>query len=252
MTSMTSISPSSSSNTGADMIDMTRQAIIDKFSELHKKHYVPRGYMISTVNDDVAKEFVENHPEITWTFGYNKYAEANIQSAKIYVVIFDKVFTVLLERPMYPVERSEFECYFGFGGHCEGYTPYRMIVRFATTIEEHGFDYRTLLEENRTDKKENVKENSEHETDETDETDSILVDVDIPYIKDVFKLLVIGGYVKYWKAWDELSQWFLQHTHDENIRSWLQTDFQTKKSEKNCLSTINKYVFEDILKTLNK
>jgi hypothetical protein len=208
---------------------LSKQAVAAKFSELHKKYYVPRGYMISTVNDDVAKKFVESHPEIVWTFGYNSYARANIQTATIRVTIFGKVFTVLLERPMYPVELSEFECYFGFGGHCEGFTLYRMIVRFATTIEEHGFDYRMLLEEN-------IKENPEPETDSAN--------VDIPYIQDVFKLLVIGGYVKYWKAWDELSEWFLQHTDDKSIRTWIQTEFPKQKSEKNCLSTINKYVFD--------
>jgi hypothetical protein len=209
---------------------LSKQAVAAKFSELHKKYYVGRGYMISTVNDDVAKKFVEDHPEIVWTFGYNTYARANIQTAKIHVTIFGKVFTVLLERPMYPVELSEFECYFGFGGHCEGFTPYRMIVRFATTVEEHGFDYRTLLQEN-------IKENPEPETDSAQ--------VDIPYIQDVFKLLVIGGYVKYWKAWDELSQWFLQQTDDESIRTWIQTEFPNQKMEKNCLCTINKYVFEN-------
>ena len=211
----------------------SKQDVSDKFSELHKKYYVNRGYMISTVNDNIAKKFVEDHPEITWIFGYNKYAEANIQTAKINVEIFGKMFTVLLERPMYPVERSEFECYFGFGGHCEGFTPYRMIMRFATTIEEHGFDYRTLL---------HIKENIETEA----EVEVEAVNVDITYIQNVFKLLVIGGYVKYWKAWDELSQWFLQHTDDENIRFWLQTELIREKSEKNCLSTINKYVFEMI------
>ncbi len=209
----------------------SKQAVSDKFSELHKKYYVPRGYMISTVNDDVAKTFVESHPEIVWTFGYNSYARANIQTATININIFGKPFTVLLERPMYPVELSEFECYFGFGGHCEGFTPYRMIVRFATTVEEHGFDYRTLLEGN-------IKENYENYAESNDT-------LDIPYIQDVFKLLVIGGYVKYWKAWDELSQWFLQQTDDESIRTWLQTEFPIQKSEKNCLSTINKYVFEN-------
>jgi hypothetical protein len=182
--------------------------------------------MISTVNDDVAKKFVKDHPEITWIFGYNTYAQANIQTATIKVTIFGKLFTVLLERPMYPVERSEFECYFGFGGHCEGYTPYRMIIRFATTIEEHGFDYQTLLEGN-------IKENSNKT-------------VDIPYIQDVFKLLVIGGYVKYWKAWDELTQWFLEHTNDENIRTWIQTEFQGEISGKNGFSRINKYIFSSL------
>ena len=204
----------------------SKQDVAAKFSELHNKHYVSRGYMISTVSDEFTKKFVEDHPEITWVFGYNTYAQANIQTAKIYVTIFDKVFTVLLERPMYPVERSEFECYFGFGGHCEGYTPYRMIVRFATTIEEHGFDHRRLLEGN-------IKEN-----------DTESNNIDIPYIQDVFKLLVIGGYVKFWKAWDELSQWFLEHIEHENIRTWIQNELQREKSETKYLSTINKYVFE--------
>ena len=213
----------------------SKETIIKKFSDLHKKYYVNYGYMISTVKDDnVAEKFVEDHPEIAWIFGYNDHAKAHIQTAKIHVTIFGKPFTVLLERPLYRVERSEFEYYFGFGGHCEGFTLYRMIVRFATTIEEHGFDYRMLLEEN-------IKENPEPETDSAN--------VDIPYIQDVFKLLVIGGYVKYWKAWDELSQWFLQQTDDddddddESIRTWLQTEFPMQKSEKKCLSTINKYVF---------
>ena len=225
----------------------SKQDVIDKFSDLHKKYYVPRGYMISPVNDDVAKKFVETHPELVWTFGYNSYARANIQTATIKVTIFGKPFTVLLERPLYRVELSEFECYFGFGGHCEGYTPYRMIARFATTIEEHGFDYRTLLEGNIKENKEN--ENSKENVAITTATEleevAKPIDIPYPYIQDVFKLLVIGGYVKYWKAWDELSQWFLQQTDDddESIRTWLQTEFPMQKSEKKCLSTINKYVF---------
>jgi hypothetical protein len=204
----------------------SKQTIVNKFSELHNKYYVPRGYMISAVNDDVAKKFVEDHNEIVWSSDYNRYAGAMIQTAAIHVTIFGNPFTVLLERPLNPVHRCEFEEYFGFGGHCKGFTPYRMIARFATTIEEHGFDYRTLLEEN-------SKENS-------DDT------VDIPYIQDVFKLLVIGGYVKYWKAWDELIQWFLEHTDDESIRTWIQTEFQGEISGENGFSRINKYVFGSI------
>jgi hypothetical protein len=220
---------------------LSKQDVADKFSDLHKKYYVPRGYMISTVNDDVSKKFVKDHPEIAWIFGYNTYARANIQTATNHVTIFGKQFTVLLERPLHRVELSEFECYFGFGGHCEGFTPYRMIVRFATTVEEHGFDYRTLLILNDGHLEENV-ESSVAAT----ELEEVAKPIDIPYIQDVFKLLVIGGYVKYWKAWDELSEWFLQHTDDESIRTWIQTEFPKQKSEKNCLSTINKYVFESI------
>ena len=224
-----------------EKMPLSKQAVSDKFSELHKKYYVPRGYMISTVNDDVAKKFVEDHNEIVWTFGYNSYARANIQTAEIRVTIFGKVFTVLLERPLYRVELSEFECYFGFGGYCEGFTLYRMIARFATTIEEHGFDYRTLLEGNSKEIKENSKENVASAA--STELEELAKPIDISYIQDVFKLLVIGGHVKYWKAWDELTQWFLEHTEDEGIRTWLETEFPIQKSEKNCLSTINKYVF---------
>jgi hypothetical protein len=227
----------------------SKNAVADKFSDLHKKYYVPRGYMISTVNDSVAKKFIEDHPEIVWTFGYNSYARANIQTATIHATIFGKVFTVLLERPLYRVEFSEFECYFGFGGHCEGFTPYRMIARFATTIEEHGFDYRTLLllndghlEENSNEDKENVASAAAAGT----ELEESANPIDIPYIQDVFKLLVIGGYVKYWKAWDELTQWFLEHADDESIRTWIQTEFQGETSGENGFSRINKYVFGSI------
>ena len=203
---------------------LSKQTIVDKFSELKNKYYVPRGYMISAVNDDVAKKFVEDHSEIVWSSDYNRYAGAIIQTAAIHVTIFGNPFTVLLERPLNPVHRCEFEDYFGFGGHCKGFTPYRMIARFATTIEEHGFDFQTLLEEN-------SKENSDNT-------------IDIPYIQDVFKLLVIGGYVKYWKAWDELAQWFIEHADDdESIRTWLQTEFQGETSGENGFSRINKYIF---------
>ena len=212
------------SNTG-----MTRQFVAEKFSELHKKHYVNRGHMITTMNDDAAKKFVEEHPEIEWTLKYNEYAEANIQTAKIRVTVFGKPFTVLLERPLYQVHRSEFEYYFGFGGHCNGYTQYRMIVRFATTFEEHGFDYRTLLLLPTND----VEESGQN------------VAVDPEYIQNVFKLLVIGGYVKYWKAWNELNEWFLERIDDENTRNWLLNEIELDKTEKKCLSTINKYVFEN-------
>ena len=203
---------------------LSKQTIVNKFSELKNKYYVPRGYMISAVNDDVAKKFVEYHSEIVWSSDYNRYAGAIIQTAAIHVTIFGNPFTVLLERPLNPVHRCEFEEYFGFGGHCKGFTPYRMIARFATTIEEHGFDFQTLLEEN-------SKENSDNT-------------IDIPYIQDVFKLLVIGGYVKYWKAWDELAQWFIEHADDdESIRTWLQTEFQGETSGENGFSRINKYIF---------
>jgi hypothetical protein len=206
---------------------MSKQRVVEKFTELHKKYFVNRGFMVSTVNDEFSKQFIELHPEIKWVQTYNAHAETYIQSANISVVIFGKSFSVLLERPLYPVHRSEFEYYFGFGGHCEGYTEFRMIARFLSSFEEHSFHYEELLLQH-------------SDNDNNDDT------IDIDYIKDVFKLLVIGGYVKYWKAMNELNQWFIDNIHDDNdddddrdsqIRKWL-------LHENGLPGTINTYIFE--------
>jgi len=223
---------------------VTRQRIVEKFTELHKKYFVNRGCMISTLNDDFSKQFVEMHPEIEWVHTYNRYAETYIQVAQINVEIFGKPFPVLLERPLKPSHRSEFECYFGFGGHCEGYTEFRIISRFPESFEEHSFNYEELLMLSSSEKSgdssgDKVKENLEHSD----------YDVDINYIKDVFKLLVIGGYVKYWKAFDELNKWFLDNIYQgdidgDDIQKWLSDECDRDKKDDNGLGTINKYIFE--------
>jgi hypothetical protein len=198
--------------------------------------------MISTVNDEFSKQFVETHPEIEWVHTYNRYAETDIQVAQINVAIFGKSFPVLLERPLKPIHRSEFECYFGFGGHCEGYTEFRMISRFPESFEEHSFHYEELLmlsssEKNGDSSGDKVKENLEHSD----------YGVDISYIKDVFKLLIIGGYVKYWEAFDELNRWFIDNLDQgdgDDIRKWLSDECDRDKKDENGLGTINKYIFE--------
>lgn len=213
---------------------MSKQRIVEKFTELHKKYFVNRGCMISTVNDEFSKQFVETHPEIEWVHTYNRYAETDIQVAQINVAIFGKSFPVLLERPLKPIHRSEFECYFGFGGHCEGYTEFRMISRFPESFEAHSFHYEELF-----------MMSSSGDGGDND-------DIDINYIKDVFKLLVIGGYVKYWEAFDELNRWFIDNLDigdgdidGDDIRKWLSDECDRDKKDKNGLGTINKYIFEN-------
>lgn len=221
---------------------MSKHRVVEKFTELHKKYFVNRGFMVSTVNDEFSKQFIELHPEIKWVQTYNAHAETYIQSANISVVIFGKSFSVLLERPLYPVHRSEFEYYFGFGGHCEGYTEFRMISRFPESFEEHSFHYEELLmlsssEKNGDSSGDKVKENLEHSD----------YGVDISYIKDVFKLLIIGGYVKYWEAFDELNRWFIDNLDQgdgDDIRKWLSDECDRDKKDENGLGTINKYIFE--------
>lgn len=209
---------------------MSKQRIVEKFTELHTKYFVNRGCMISTVNDEFSKQFVETHPEIEWVHTYNRYAETDIQVAQINVEIFGKSFPVLLERPLKPIHRSEFECYFGFGGHCEGYTEFRMISRFPESFEAHSFHYEELF----------MMSSS------VDGGDNDVIDIN--YIKDVFKLLVIGGYVKYWEAFDELNRWFIDNLDQgdgDDIRKWLSDECDRDKKDKNGLGTINKYIFEN-------
>ena len=233
---------------------VTRQRVVEKFTELHKKYFVNRGCMISTLNDNFSKQFVETHPEIEWVHTYNRYAETDIQVAQINVEIFGKPFPVLLERPLKPSHRSEFECYFGFGGHCEGYTEFRMISRFPESFEEHSFNYEELLMLSSSEKGgDNSGDNSGDGRDGRDEVKENLeysdYDVDINYIKDVFKLLIIGGYVKYWKAFDELNKWFLDNIYQgdidgDDIQKWLSDECDRDKKDENGLGTINKYIFE--------
>lgn len=224
------------SNNNTNKQKMTKQRIVEKFTELHKKYFVNRGCMISTLNDNFSKQFVEMHPEIKWVHTYNCYAETDIRVAQINVSIFGKSFPVLLERPLKPSHRSEFECYFGFGGHCEGYTEFRMISRFPESFEEHSFNYEELLMLSSSgDGGGEVKEH--------------LDDIDINYIKDVLKLLIIGGYVKYWKAFDELNKWFVDNIYQcdingDDIWKWLSDEYDRDKKDENGLGTINKYIFE--------
>ncbi len=235
-------------NNNTNKQKITKQRVVEKFTELHNKYFVNRGCMISTLNDNFSKQFVETHPEIKWVHTYNRYAETYIQVAQINVEIFGKSFPVLLERPLKPSHRSEFECYFGFGGHCEGYTEFRMISRFPESFEEHSFNYEELLmlsskssEKGGDNSGDEVKENLEHSDYD--------YDVDIKYIKDVFKLLIIGGYVKYWKAFDELNKWFVDNIYQcdidgDDIWKWLSDEYDRDKKDENGLGTINKYIFE--------
>ena len=233
---------------------VTRQCVVEKFTELHKKYFVNRGCMISTLNDNFSKQFVETHPEIEWVHTYNRYAETDIQVAQINVEIFGKPFPVLLERPLKPSHRSEFECYFGFGGHCEGYTEFRIISRFPESFEEHSFNYEELLMLSSSEKGgDNSGDNSGDGRDGRDEVKENLeysdYDVDINYIKDVFKLLIIGGYVKYWKAFDELNKWFIDNIYQcdidgDDIWKWLSDECDRDKKDENGLGTMNKYIFE--------
>jgi len=189
--------------------------VITKFENLKKIYYTMRGCMISTVNGDFSKQFLEKYPNLEWSEKYNKYAEADVLTAKINVIIFGKPFAVYLHRPIKMVHRYEYEEFFGFGGHCEGFSYDRIIMTFEERFNDN-VDIEYLLMTG---------------TLVSGEGDECCV-IDEKYIKNAFKLLVVGGYVKRWTAFNEFKEWFKERGFN--------VDFDMNNGE-----TFTSFIFED-------
>ena len=179
--------------------------VITKFTELNNLYYSTRGCMISTLNDEFSKKFLEKHPDLIWEQKYNQYAEANVLTAKINITIFGRPFVVMLCRPIKEVHRYEYEEFFGFLGHCKGFSRDRIIMTFAESFDKN-IDIEYLLMTG------TLVGKSECEGD----GEKYCV-IDEPYIKNALKLLVVGGYVKYWAAFNKFKNWFKERGFDYEI-----------------------------------
>ena len=186
--------------------------VITKFKDLSKKYYMVRGCMISTVDDDFSKEFLKKHPNLVWEETYNSYAEAYVLTAKINVIIFGQPFAVYLHRPIKEVHRFEYEDFFGFGGHCQGFSFNRIIAAYQEIFDDN-IDIEYLLMTGTLASGE-------------------CCTIDEKYIKNVLKMMVLGGYVKYWAAFNEFKEWFKERGFN--------VDFDTSTGQ-----TITSFVFED-------
>ena len=189
--------------------------VITKFKDLKKIYYTSRGCMISTVNDDFSKKFLGKYPNLVWSEKYNKYADTDVLTAKINVIIFGKLFAVYLHRPIKMVHRYEYEEFFGFGGHCEGFSYDRIIMTFEERFDDN-VDIEYLLMTG---------------TLASGEGDECCV-IDEKYIKNALKLLVVGGYVKRWTAFNEFKEWFKERGFN--------VDFDMNNGE-----TFTSFIFED-------
>ena len=180
----------------SEIIDTTTYLdVISKFKDLQNNYYVDHGCMILTMNDKFAKRFLEKHASITWTATYNQYAESNVLTAKISVIIFEQPFTVHLHRPLKQVHRWEYENFFGFGGHNAGFSRDRIIITFPVSFDKN-IDYEYMLMMGTLIGR--VDEDSSREC----------CTINEKYIKNALKLLVIGGYVKEWNAFNRFKEWF--------------------------------------------
>jgi hypothetical protein len=190
--------------------------VITKFKDLKNKYYTVRGCMILTINDDFSKQFLEKYPNLVWREEYNEYAEAHVFRAKVNINSFGKQFVVCLHRPIKQVHRWEYEYFFGFGGHNEGFSFDRIIATFEETFDED-IDIEYLLMTG---------------TLVGGSDDGECCAIDEKYIKNVLKLLVLGGYVKKWAAFNEFKDWFKERGFN--------VDFDTSSGQK-----ITSFIFED-------
>ena len=81
-----------STTTATAAATITYNDVITKFKDLKKKYYTERGCMISTLYDNFVKEFIKKHPNLLWKQTYNSYAETDVLTGKINVIIFGRPF----------------------------------------------------------------------------------------------------------------------------------------------------------------
>jgi hypothetical protein len=203
---------------------ITYTDIITKFKDLKNKYYTERGCMISTLYDNFVKEFLEKYPNLLWEETYNSYAETDVLTGKINVIIFGRPFIVYLHRPIKQVHRWEYENFFGFGGHNEGFSYDRIIATFQERFDDN-IDIEYLLMTG------TLAGSSGEDRVDDDECRECCV-IDEKYIKNALKLLVVGGYVKRWAAFNEFKEWFKESGFDLGV------DINTG-------NTLTSFMFED-------
>ena len=187
---------------------ITYMDVIRKFKEMKINYYSERGCMISTLNDKFSKQFLEKHPDLKWREKYNKHAEATVLTAKININIFGKLFKIYLHRPIKQIHRWEYEYFFGFGGHNAGFSLDRIIMTFEETFDK-SIDFEYLLMTGTLASADGCN------TDDTNINKYCTIDEN--YVKNVLKLLVVGGYVKQWNAFNHFTKWFKENGFDYEI-----------------------------------
>ena len=171
-------------------MSVTKGDVINKIRSLHATYYVTRGAMVSTVPDVIAEKFIQDAPQgYVWKERYNSMVSdrVNIRSITVQVPVFGQWVDLHLDRPLKPEHRFEFEEYFQFGGHCARYSENRIVFRFATELDKSKGSIESIML-----------------PDGASESDP----VDLEYATQAFRLLILGGYVKYWAAASEFQTWF--------------------------------------------
>jgi len=201
------------------------EEIIIRFEALQKEFHRPRGSLIHTLDDNLAIYFLA---KLSWKEGFNQYVpDVLLLCATVDVVVFGQIFQVELWKPIKNIPKTEFEDFFGFTydkiTQKREYDSNRVVAQFAKDINSK-IDVRQLLY--------SVKmRNWEKEKDVIfDVTSAKGLPVELSeqifnplkkdgeeYLKNVLRLMVLGGYVKYWEAIAKYKQWFKDQGFNTNI-----------------------------------
>lgn len=198
------------------------EGIITQFEALQKEFHRYNGSLVLTLDENLAKKYIS---ELSWNDCFNPYVPGVLLSqAKLDIDVFGQTFQVELWKPIKSVSKFEFEIFFGFLSR--EYDSNRVVAQFSKDIN-HKIDVRQLLS--------SVKMRCWDE--EKDVVFDVVVSKGLPnelfeqifnqlkkddeekFIKNVLRLMVLGGYVKYWEAINQYQLWFKEHCYNVDFNS---------------------------------
>jgi len=198
------------------------EGIIKKFEALQKEFHRYNGSLVHTLDENLAKKYIA---ELSWNDCFNPYVPGVLLSqAKLDIDVFGQTFQVELWKPIKFVSKFEFENFFGFLSR--EYDANRVVAQFSKDINPK-IDVRQLLSSvkiRRWDEEEDVVFDvvvSKGLPNELFEQifNQIKKDNEEQFVRDVLRLMVLGGYVKYWEAIAKYQHWFKEHGNDVDFKS---------------------------------
>jgi len=196
--------------------------IIAYFKALQIEYHRYNGSLIHTLDENLAKKYIA---ELSWNDCFNSYVPGVLLSqAKLEIDVFGQTFQVELWKPIKFVSKFEFEIFFGFLSR--EYDANRVVAQFSKDINPK-IDVRQLLSSvkiRRWDEEEDVvfdvvvKKGLPNELCEQI-FNQLKKDDEEQFVRDVLRLMVLGGYVKYWEAITKYQQWFKEQGNDVDFKS---------------------------------
>jgi hypothetical protein len=102
--------------------------------KLYEKYFLPGNYIIDFPENYQDKETLEKKPKFfsqsyfIFNEKYNSILDTCILESIQTIKLLDISVEVIIHKPIKKVHRYEFEEYFGFGGHCEGFNSNKKII----------------------------------------------------------------------------------------------------------------------------